>query len=1408
MQITQARMRMWGFSAFVVLGLGGCGLESCAGFGNFEPTPEPEAEITGVVDELPTDLANRVNGAELRVQAVSVDGAVLAEGLTRVGERFRLLLGPGLDHFNVRLVARGGSMVLKSFAPEAAAGDVVDVGSLGLRSTAAAQIAERYAVRERRNLASTPTGTLTEVLANADSEQDDVAAFRSLVETILNATDPVTGEPAFEITGSAADGAALGQSGVAEASYAAALEAAVDASLVPVVCDPSLIRVMFTVDASGQAKDGNGAAQFIRQPTKEGKIFLGITLDPNSPVPDSARTLRPRLTPNDAQTEMFDDGTRGDEVEGDGVFTRLLDLPRGMRVLYKYTNGSAGEGFTGTEEWPGNARILQVEDALTGTQSGAPDCLVIRRDSFGDESSNKNFVNLHARLGGGDLGYEDDLGGPQAVNANAENALPVGGLALGDIQANATLTPAGIPEARENGMCENCPAPITVSADDASAPRVIAASFLSTDRTRVVFSEDVDVQSGGRPSNYLLIDADNNAIQVSNVQVQGAIVILSHAPVNPREPHRVSVKNVTDASLAQNPVAEGAGVGVGPDLTPPSVEGVRAASIVEVNPSSLPGDPESGEVVVVTFSERLDRISAENIENYEIEGLDVFAAYQRGRDVLLLTSQQKRNEAYALRVGNVFDAAGNVASSRANYDFTGLSLAKITFRAVVDFAWRSIDGSERGLPPGEGLYVTGTVLKEARALNGADQRVAGRTDIAGVSGFELLPSEEEVEGAPVYELTLRLPAGSYAFKFAHGTVADSINPPATLETVTKNLATRNDASGVTVDPRTGLGKDGKSYAGARLSLTGQDVPGQGVLFKRENPDEVLIVGQADRVLPIRIVGTWRDVPFGSGRDYDDGLVELPMLEAGVDDETAPKVLGVRARDSESVLVSFDEAVFPAASGIVARLNSEAAELEVVGTFVGQPLPNQLVVQTTTMDVDMAHTLLIGGVQDALGNEMNSPVTAGFTSPAQVTPFTPLVDENPPTVLSVIPSAPDKIEVTFSERVASSSVALENFVLSHASGGTAPTLQGVRLEGGNIRAVLTTTEQERQASYRLQVVDIEDIAGNAMEETQISFTGFGEFEPPQIEWVRAVTPTRIAVKWNENVTADTAGSLSKYSLSGGSLNGVQFSASDELRSASFNPTWAPLAADLVVLRVSGLSGGQTYTLRAEGVEDLSGNLSDAEVTFEAVPSAPTVDVYVSYLVSDTAGVVGVGAGGASASPARSLSGATLDQQREGLFVVGTALTEDGAEPISNHAFTSALGGFPDDGAPLIGVEAQMTDDGMGGDLVAGDRVYTLRIQDVPLGSTLSWKAFAPFTTTFGQANPQVPGAAFADAELGPSVFSDGQEYPGNDNAVYLVADLDGDGQIWIENLFGDEITYKRTTGLPAFQYVVDRSRRRE
>ena len=1405
--MSQHRLTFFVASLAALVGAGGCGLEACGSLGDFKPTPEAEAVIKGRVDDVPDEVRARVSGRDLVARAISVDGAILAETTASIDDEFQLALGEGLDHFNVRVVVEGGSFVAKDFVPEAAAGTSTTLPGLGVASTAAAQVVERYAVRERQSLASTPSSTLAEVRTNAFGDDDRVAAFRTVVGTVFAVLDPTSGDPGFDRTTSNASDTALALAGVDATAYRAALDAAVDASLVPVVCDPSQVNVLFTVDASGQGKDGNGAPQLIRQPAKEGKVFLGITLDPQSPVPDSAGKLRPRLTPNDPRTEMFDDATHGDEVAGDGVFSTVLSLPRGMRVLYKYTNGSPNEGFTGTEEWPGNARILQVDDVLTSSASGQPDCLVIRRDTFGDEASNKNFVNLNARLGGGNLGYDDDLGGGALVPAADATLLPGGGLAVDGTRTAAPLTPAGLAEARENGACTRCPAPLTVSADDDKPPRLVAASFLGVDETRVVFSEDVDVQSAGLATNWLLVDADNAAVRVLQALVQGSAVVLTHERVDPRALHRVSVKGVTDASLQQNPIEAGATIVVGPDRAPPTVIDVRGGSIVEVNPAARPADPSTGEVFVITFSEELDRVAAENAANYAVTpagggSLDVYAAYQRGRQVLVVTAPQRRGFHYDVGVRGVFDVAGNVGADVV-VDKRALTLSVVTFKAVVDFAWLSVDGASRGLPAGQGLYLTGTVMRDARGVDGADLRVFGRTDVAGVDGFRFEPTDELVDGAPVYALNLRLPPGTYAYKLAYGDADNARDPPVTLETVTKSLSTRNDLGGVAVDPRTLQGRDGTSYVGARLSTSGNDLPGPGVLFKRETPDDVVVVAEIDRALNPAVIGTWRDAPFGRGADYDDGLVELPLFVAGVEDTRPPRLLSTRARDSESVLLSFDEVVVSAGNANV-TISADGASLPVVETIIGQPLSTQVVVRTGAMQNDTAYALLISGLADIGGHALTAPLSTGFSSPAFFTPFQPLVDDTPPAVSRVRATSPTELEVVFNERLDDSTVAATDFAVG---GEGAPTITAVRVAGGGLKVLLTTTTQERQAAYTLTVRGVADVAGNVLDDVTLPFAGFGEFDPPQITRVFFLSSTSLAVLWGEPVTADTAEILTNWAVTGGQVLAVRAGDSATLHGAAFNANFAPLRGDVTIVDTTTLGAG-AHTLSADGVTDLSGNPSVTTADFTAAATTPTVDVVLTYLISDSAGVVGVGAGGAASPPARALSPSTLAQQREGLFVLGTALTRDGATTVTNHPFTAALGGFPADGAPLDGLEPELKDDGTQGDAVAGDNVYTLSIPDVPVGSTLSWKAFASFTPAFGAANPGFPGASFADAPRGPSVFGDGQEFPGNDDAVFIVGDDDGDGVVHVDCLFGDEITFKRKTGFPAFHMAIGSARRIE
>lgn len=115
-------------------------------------------------------------------------------------------------------------------------------------------------------------------------------------------------------------------------------------------------------------------------------------------------TWNPNVVP------MRDDGQAGDAVANDNIWTLVFDFPyiptdtgvvdpatgqtirrKGVRIGYKYTFGHGGDGWGGTEEWPGNHRLLELEDVNK-------DGLVVRYDYFGDETSNKGNDNLNAGL--------------------------------------------------------------------------------------------------------------------------------------------------------------------------------------------------------------------------------------------------------------------------------------------------------------------------------------------------------------------------------------------------------------------------------------------------------------------------------------------------------------------------------------------------------------------------------------------------------------------------------------------------------------------------------------------------------------------------------------------------------------------------------------------------------------------------------------------------------------------------------------------------------------------------------------------------------------------------------------------------------------------------------------------------
>ena len=428
-------------------------LQGCLGY---DPTTPPAARVS-----FSLELSE---GATAQVliydDSDQIAGAATVQGTTHA----EIQLEPSRDYSGLRLVARAGEVVLKAVIPELQRTAVFDLGVIDQTTTASTQLIQEKIAGGGGSFAAMPASVVKDLLAQIQGGGPEILEFSRLVSLVLSAAavGSESNEPAFGHLDALLREGFVAQHaqelpGSIAADYRNALTAAIDRLEITLICDAALIKVMFTVDLSGKALDGNGAPQLIRQSTRSDRVFLAVTADESSPVPDSANLLKTQMVPNDPDTAMVDDGSGGDEEAGDGVFTRVLILPRGMRVKYKYTNGSAGEGWTRTEEWPGNARILEVKDILTRHGDGSPDCLVIRRDVFGDEASNKNFVNTNAELkgSGGTLSFFKDLGGaPAAPLAEGRFA---GGLELGDVRLGPPLSPLGMPEAAENGVARAAP---------------------------------------------------------------------------------------------------------------------------------------------------------------------------------------------------------------------------------------------------------------------------------------------------------------------------------------------------------------------------------------------------------------------------------------------------------------------------------------------------------------------------------------------------------------------------------------------------------------------------------------------------------------------------------------------------------------------------------------------------------------------------------------------------------------------------------------------------------------------------------------------------------------------------------------------------------------------------------------
>lgn len=408
------------------LGLQACGLE-----GLFLNAFAPDHEL--VVSRVKGSIDPRVT----TVSFVKSDGVeVEALDIELQGGAFDIAL-PTSDYANGRVVGEAGELRLEGIVPTVPKDGTTEGVVVDVDSTTRVLVVDAWLSAKSRGIASVETKVLSAQLQNLGTAFTATAgAARRLADMtgrILGAIDVagsvrVLNAPAFDagfqatastinlewLGGKSLDYTGDGVADTSSVAFDTTLGEVARGISLDGCLDPVNIRVVFETDFNDGRLDGNcDVIQRFRWVTdKPGKsMFFVGGVHMESAIQDAAIDAMMGNTggwvPN--QIPMYDDGTNGDAVAGDNVWTITFILPRGLRVGYKYTWGTAGALWTGSEEWPGNQHILEIVD-VNG------DNYVVRHDNFGDEATNKDRVNLNRR-GNGSVTWDTDVNGDDIPDA-------------------------------------------------------------------------------------------------------------------------------------------------------------------------------------------------------------------------------------------------------------------------------------------------------------------------------------------------------------------------------------------------------------------------------------------------------------------------------------------------------------------------------------------------------------------------------------------------------------------------------------------------------------------------------------------------------------------------------------------------------------------------------------------------------------------------------------------------------------------------------------------------------------------------------------------------------------------------------------------------------------------------------
>ncbi len=224
----------------------------------------------------------------------------------------------------------------------------------------------------------------------------------------------------------------------------------------------------------------------------------------------------------------------------------------------------------------------------------------------------------------------------------------------------------------ESGFSDEVSAQVQVI--DVTPPEIYAVNVTNATSIRLTFSEEVERASAENVANYNI----NNNVTINSISLdQGNRVVQIETSPHQAGSYSIVVNNVKDLAPNPNTIAANSSFDyayVPDDFTPPTITEVRSVDETHVD---------------ITFSEEVEKESAETVENFQINnGITVQQAglAENKRTVHLVTSAHESGETYVVTVSNIRDVSVQhnkiAANSSVSYTYYADDSIKPTIYSV------------------------------------------------------------------------------------------------------------------------------------------------------------------------------------------------------------------------------------------------------------------------------------------------------------------------------------------------------------------------------------------------------------------------------------------------------------------------------------------------------------------------------------------------------------------------------------------------------------------------------------------------------------------------------------------------------------------------------------------------------